>query len=225
MFGFLRTRRSPPVTSEVTADVTTEVTASTESTAVVTAVVTSEVTSEVTTELIPPPNVITKWAERKPYPPHDPSSPTTQIWWTGKDMPLPKRLPSAKQIAEELAAAMQRQPTCVGKWIPAMCIEHVICPSVCHQLGWPMRPWLGREGVASHLAKLWPDHPPRYKWTEINGERQNLQHYFIPHPRRPLRAQAGMRARAHARGGRRAKSVPTNSSEALRPHARGGRRC
>jgi hypothetical protein len=95
---------------------------------------------------------------------------------------MPVRLPSAKRIAEELGAAMQRQSTCAGKWIPAMCIEDVICPYVCHQLGWPMRPWLGRDGVASHLAKLWPDHPPRYIRTEINGRKHNVLHYFTPHP-------------------------------------------
>jgi hypothetical protein len=180
MFGFLRTRLSPTAATtsagpEVTSKVTTDVTASSQSTALVTAEVTSEVTTEST---IPSSRIIRNWAEPKPYPEHDPSSPTIQIWWTTKDMPV--RLPSAKQIAEELGAAMQRQPVCAGKWIPAMCIENVICPFVCHQLGWPMRPWLGRDGVASHLAKLWPDHPPRYMRTEVDGEKRTLLHYFIP---------------------------------------------
>jgi len=93
---------------------------------------------------------------------------------------------------------MQKQAACVGKWIPAMCIEGVICPFVCEQLGWPMRPWLGRDGVASHLAKMWPDHPPRYIRTEIDGRKHNVLHYFIPHPQAATVTQLALRKRQSA---------------------------
>jgi hypothetical protein len=43
------------------------------------------------------------------------------------------------------------------------------------------RPWLGKDGVAAHLAKLSPE-PPRYCRVEIEGEVHNFLHYFIPHP-------------------------------------------
>jgi len=94
---------------------------------------------------------------------------------------MPVRLPTAAQIAQELFTAMQRQPVCTGRWILAQSIECAIYPRVCAELGWPMRPWLGRDGVARHLAKLLPQ-APRYMWMELDGERRNLQHYFIPVP-------------------------------------------
>jgi hypothetical protein len=101
-----------------------------------------------------------------------------QIWWADN---MPVRYPTAKEIAEELFVAMRKQPMCAGKWIPAVCIERVICPTVCRNLGWPERPWLGRDGVAFHFARLSP-RSPRYIRIEVDGMRQNLQHYFVPHP-------------------------------------------
>jgi hypothetical protein len=94
---------------------------------------------------------------------------------------MPIRYPTAKEIAEELLVAMRKQPTCAGKWIPALCIGTVIYPTVCKQLGWPPRPWLGRDGVAFHLAKL-SRRSPRYIRIEVDGARHNLLHYFVPHP-------------------------------------------
>jgi hypothetical protein len=62
-----------------------------------------------------------------------------------------------------------------------MCIERVIYPSLCQQLGWPPRPWMGKKGVAAYLADLSPL-PPEYRRIELDGEVRNLQHYYIPHP-------------------------------------------
>jgi hypothetical protein len=66
-----------------------------------------------------------------------------------------------------------------GKWIPAVCIQNVIYPKVCEQLGWPPRPWMGKNGVAAYLAKQSPQ-PPKYLRVELAGEVHNFQHYYIP---------------------------------------------
>jgi hypothetical protein len=71
------------------------------------------------------------------------------------------------------------QPMCAERWVLAQCIELVIYPAVCEQLGWPMRPWLGRVGVATHLAKLSPQ-APKYIRVEVNGEKRNLLHPYVP---------------------------------------------
>jgi hypothetical protein len=178
MFGFLRKNSAPalelssiaPSTGYVTAAVTSEVTP----------LVTTDVTPDVTTSsssTIASSRVLTKWAEPKPYPEPDLASVPVQIWPITSHTPV--RLPSAKQIAEELAAALQSQPVCAGRWVLAQCIELVIYPTVCEQLGWPMRPWLGKAGVAAHLAKLSPL-APKYIKVEVNGEKRNLLHYYVP---------------------------------------------
>jgi hypothetical protein len=76
---------------------------------------------------------------------------------------------------------MQRQPACAGKWVLAKCIELVVYPQVCENLGWPTRPWLGKKGVAAHLAKLSPE-APRYFRVEICGMARSMPHYYIPYP-------------------------------------------
>jgi hypothetical protein len=158
--------------------------------------VTVEVTSEVTASdesAISSSRIIVKWAEPKPFPERDLFGPDpVQIWWADN---LPVRLPTAEQIAKELFAAMVQQPICAGRWILAQCIEDVIYPVVCQQLSWPPRPWLGRQGVAHHLAKLSP-HAPRYIWVEVDGERRNLLHYFIPSPQTATVAQLTPRQRS-----------------------------
>ena len=70
---------------------------------------------------------------------------------------------------------------CAGRWVLTMSIERVIYPEVCHELGWPLRHWLGKHGVATHLAALLPCEPKCLR-VEVNGKMQNLTHYFIPHP-------------------------------------------
>jgi len=135
-------------------------------------VATADVTSAVAA-LVAPSRIIKKWADPKPYPEPDPTS--VKFW------PVTARLPTSKQIAEELFAAMQRQLICAGRWVLAVYIENVVCPALCEQLGWPMRPWRGKNGVATHFAKLSPK-DPRYFRLVFNGETHNLQHYFIPHP-------------------------------------------
>jgi hypothetical protein len=171
MFGFLR--KSARISSAVSAsaDVTADVTSS----------ATADVTAPMTEDVAPPvapQRIIEKWAEPKPFPEPDSSSPsrTVQIWPL-HDLPL--RYPTAKEIAEELFIAMQKQPTCAGKWVLAMCIEGVIYPMVCEDLGWPQRPWMGKNGVAAHFAKLSPL-PPRCFRVELDGRLHNLAHYFIP---------------------------------------------
>jgi hypothetical protein len=91
------------------------------------------------------------------------------------------RYPSAEEIARGLFAATQRQPACDGKWVMAKCIELVVYPQVCEDLGWPMRPWMGKKGVAAYLAKLCPE-TPKYIRIEICGEVRSTHHYFIPQP-------------------------------------------
>jgi len=102
----------------------------------------------------------------------------TQIWPVN-DMPV--RFPTAKDLAKELLEALQNQPLCAGLWIPALCIQDVIYPKLCSELGWPPRSWMGKNGVAAHFAKQLP-FPPKYIRQEIDGEVRNLQHYFIPRP-------------------------------------------
>lgn len=77
------------------------------------------------------------------------------------------------------ASLRLKQIACAGKWVLALCIERVIYPSVCQQLGWPPRPWKGKKGVASFLADL---STPKYRRAEIEGVVSNLQHYYIPDP-------------------------------------------
>jgi hypothetical protein len=72
-----------------------------------------------------------------------------------------------------------RVPFAPGKWIPAVCIQNVIYPKVCEQLGWPPRPWMGKNGVAVYLAKQSPQ-PPKYLRVKLAGEVHNFQHYYIP---------------------------------------------
>jgi hypothetical protein len=175
-FGSIRALFSStaPTTSAVP-EVTSEVTADAHSTDVVT----SEVTSEVTAPIEPTVSssrIVTKWTETKPFPERE--SGPVQVWPVNA---MPVRFPTAEQIAKELFAAMQRQSICAGQWLLAQCIEDVVYPRVCLELGWPPRPWLGRGGVARHLAKLSP-RAPKYMWVEVNGEKHNLLHYFIPRP-------------------------------------------
>jgi hypothetical protein len=143
--------------------------------------VTEEVTAEVAAPLasrIPSSRLIPHWADAKPFPEPDLSSPLVQIW---PAVSAPQRCPSAKDLAAELFAALQRQPICAGRWVLTMSVELVIYPTVCHQLGWPPRPWLGRGGVATHLIALLP-RPPEHFRVEIGREVRDLQHYFIPRP-------------------------------------------
>jgi len=92
---------------------------------------------------------------------------------------MPQRFPTAQEIAQELYAAMQRQPAIAGRFVLAQCIEHVIYPRVCRELGWPPRPWMGKKGVASYFAEL---SKPNYRRVELDGEKRNLLHYFIAYP-------------------------------------------
>jgi hypothetical protein len=184
MFGFLcknthrssTARSAAAATTEVTADVTTRVTAP-ELTAKDTAAVTAGVTASLASTIASS-RIITQWAEPKPFPVPPLSTRTVQIW-SANNMPL--RRPTAKEVAEELFAAMQKQPLCADKWIPAVCIENVIYPRVCEQLGWPPRPWMGKNGVAAYLAKQSPQRP-KYLRVELDGEVHNFQHYYIPEP-------------------------------------------
>jgi hypothetical protein len=122
--------------------------------------------------------MITKWTDAKPFPEAPWPKEKVALWRVDE---LPVRHPTAEQIARELFVAMQSQPLCAGKWVMAQSIERVIYPAVCEDLEWPMRPWLGKDGVAAHLAKLSP-RPPRYFRVEIEGEVHNLLHYYIPPP-------------------------------------------
>jgi hypothetical protein len=62
---------------------------------------------------------------------------------------MPARLPTAAQLSGEVYAAMQQQPNCAGTWVAARFTELVIYPSVCKEIGWRPRSWLGRDGVAN----------------------------------------------------------------------------
>ena len=163
---------TPVVTAAVTADV-----AEPELTANSTAVVTTEVTDAIASTIASS-RIIRKWADPKPLPMREEAPPggNAQIWPV--DCML-QRFPTAEEIAQELYAAMQRQPACAGRFVLAQCIEDWIYPSVCEQLGWPPRPWLGRSGVAAYLAKL---SEPKYRRVEIGGEQRNLLHYYISYP-------------------------------------------
>jgi hypothetical protein len=180
---FWRTRSAPlsstapstSVAAVVTTVVTTDVTEPPEPTAAVTADVTTEVAASIAST-ISSSRMITKWAEAKPFP-EAPWPKEKVALWRADHMPV--RHPGAEEIARELFAAMQAQPLCAGKWVLARCIEGLVYPAVCEELQWPMRPWLGKYGVAA--AKLSPK-PPRYCRVEIEGEVHNLLHYFIPHP-------------------------------------------
>jgi hypothetical protein len=131
MFGFFRKnapapQRAPsssaPSTAVVTTAVTTDVTApvtALELTAERTTAVTADVTTEVTTSTVATSRIVENWAEPKPFPP--PEDRPVQFW-PCNDMPSP-RAPSAKQLAEELLAAMQGQPMCAGQWVLAFSIE------------------------------------------------------------------------------------------------------
>jgi hypothetical protein len=118
---------------------------------------------------------ILRWAEPKPFPTgnYPPAGGKVQIWWATSP---PRRYPSAEELSKELLQAMRRQPNCADRWIPAVCIEKVIYPNLCKDLGWPPRPWLGRAGVASHFGKL---ARAKYMRAEVDGQKQNLLHYFI----------------------------------------------
>jgi hypothetical protein len=169
----------PAVTTVGTSDVAPDVTTRNldeESTAVVTTDVTTGVTE--TAPPVDPSRIISKWADPKPFPRGEEPPPggNVSIWPIDK---LPKRLPTAKELADELYASMQNQPACAGRWVLAFSIECVIYPDVCMQLGWPPRPWMGKKGVATHLAQL---SPPKYRRVELNGEKRNLLHYFISNP-------------------------------------------
>src|SRR5262245_2721693 len=152
--------------AHVTASVTAAVTApklTAESTAVVTAGVAADVAADVAASLasaISSSRIVAKWAEPKAFPEPEWPSCTVQLWWADD---MPRRYPSAKQIAEELFAAMQKQPGCAGKWVLAVSIERIICPRVCSELGWPLRPWMGKDGVAAHLADLSPFPPTCFR--------------------------------------------------------------
>ena len=189
MFEFLRRISFQAGTAEpsaaliaavVTSVVTTDVTApdhNAETTPVVTTDVTTEVTETAASE-IDPSRIISKWADPKPFPAGRPVPPggNVQIWPIEN---MPKRFPTAKDLAKELYEAMQQQPACAGQWVLALCVERVIYPVVCEQLGWPPRPWMGRKGVATFLADL---SPPKYRRVEIAGVVSNRQHYYIPDP-------------------------------------------
>ena len=189
MFGFLRKiaylagpaePSTAPITAVETSVVTTDVTAPGLTTEIGT-VVTTEVTAEVTETDAPkihPSRIISNWVDPKPFPAGKdvPPGGNAQIWPIEI---MPKRFPTAKELAQELYEAMQQQPACAGKWVLALCIERVIYPSVCQQLGWPPRPWKGKKGVASFLADL---STPKYRRAEIEGVVSNLQHYYIPDP-------------------------------------------
>jgi hypothetical protein len=66
--------------------------------------------------------------------------------------------------------------------VSAESIEFVAYPWICREIGWPPRPWLGRNGVASHFAKLASNPSPRYMRDEVDGRKPNLLHYFIAAP-------------------------------------------
>jgi hypothetical protein len=72
-----------------------------------------------------------------------------------------------------------------------------IYPFVCQQLGWPPRPWMGKNGVAFHLGRL-SGRRPEYKRTEINGKTYNLIHYYIPHPQAATVSQIASHRRRKA---------------------------
>jgi hypothetical protein len=145
-----------PVTTDVAAPLTTDIAAS----------VTSTISSS---------RIVTGWADAKPFPEPAWPSRTVQFWPTD----VVARDPSAEEIARELFLAMQKHPTCAGRWVLAKSIELVVYPMVCEDLGWPMRPWMGKKGVAAYLAKLCPE-APRYMRAEICGEARSMIHYFIP---------------------------------------------
>jgi hypothetical protein len=119
--------------------------------------------------------IVSAWADAKPFPEPAWPSKTVQFWPVGAAM----RYPSAAEIARELFLAMQKQPTCAGKWVLAKSIELVVYPMVCKDLGWPPRPWMGKSGVAAQLRKLCPELPKDIR-VDICGESRSMQHYFIP---------------------------------------------
>src|SRR5262249_32241506 len=101
MLGFLRKlRHAPGADDGVTPGVTPEVTP------VLTPHVTPEVAGSIT-----PQRAITHWTEAKPFPALEAPPPggKVQIWPAEH---TPPRNPSAKDIAVELLAPMQRQPSC-----------------------------------------------------------------------------------------------------------------
>jgi hypothetical protein len=163
----------PSTAPLVTADVT----------AVMTALMTADVTADVAASIastIASSRVMAHWAEPKPFPAYRDPEPggVVQVWPVNDIWP---RLPTAEQLAKELLAAMQLQPTVAGRRVLAISIETVIYPAVCHQLGWPPRPWRGKKGVARYLAALL-SRPPSYRCAETGGVKHELQHYFIPSP-------------------------------------------
>jgi hypothetical protein len=178
------------VTAEVTTVVTTDVTAVPDATAVVTADVTTTEAAASIASTISSSRMITRWTDAKPFPEAPWPKEKVALWRTDQ---VPVRHPTAEEIARELFAAMPGQPLCAGKWVLAQCIERLIYPAVCAELEWPMRPWLGKDGVAAYLATLSPK-PPRYFRVEIEGEVHNLLHYFIPAPQSATVARLTRRA-------------------------------
>jgi len=88
-----------------------------------------------------------------------------------------------------------------GQWLLAQSIEFVIYPAVCDQLGWPMRPWMGKEGVPTHLARLSPQRP-KYFRTEIEGgDVRKLLFYWIAQPQTATVTELAERRRTGCRPG------------------------
>ena len=160
----------PGITPGMVPGITPPITPS--STAEFTAAIASTIASSCT---------ISQWvAGPKPFPAREHRPGGAMQIWPAEVMPLLMKHPTAKQIAEELFAALQKH--CAGQWVLAQSIAIVVYPEVCHQLGWPMRPWKGPNGVAAHLAKLSPI-PPKYIRVEIvDGEVSKLMHYWISEP-------------------------------------------
>ena len=100
---------APVVTTDVTAGV-----AEPELTAESTAVVTTEVT-EAIASTIGSSRIIRKWADRKPFPMRERRRQAEMPIWP-VDCML-QRFPTAQEIAQELYAAMQRQPACAGRFV------------------------------------------------------------------------------------------------------------
>jgi hypothetical protein len=98
-----------------------------------------------------------------------------RVW--AANAPPALRQPTSREHAFELFQLLQQQPRFAGKWILTTDLENAIYPHFVACLGWAPRPWLGRNGVAKHLANLTRR---RRKRVEIAGATHNWTAFYVP---------------------------------------------
>jgi|SRR5215510_5893859 len=91
--------------------------------------------------------------------------------------PPARRQPTAREHAVELLQLLQGQPRLVGKWVLSVDLEREVYPRLLACLGWAPRPWVGRNGVAKHLANLTRRSCKR---VEVDGVTHNWAAFFVP---------------------------------------------